>query len=134
MTCGGNYGYKHGAESMILSACVESMILSVHAESIILSAPPTESMILSARIESIILSAHYAESMILSAPFGRVIMLTLAATKKTISDTDNCRFMTLVNSASMALLIGLPPKGAKFCLKHIVSGASMLTCSIDAVF
>jgi hypothetical protein len=23
--------------------------------------------------------------------------------------------MTLVNSASMALLIGLPPKGAKFC-------------------
>jgi hypothetical protein len=50
---------------------------------------------------------------ILSALFGRVITLTATATKK-IGNTDNCRLTTLVNSASMAVLIGLLPKGAKF--------------------
>ncbi len=105
------------AESMILSAPPdESMILSAHTESIILSAPPTESMILSALAESIILSVHHAESMILSAQFGCDITLTMAAAKKTtIGDTDNCQLMTLVNSASTAPPIGLPPKRAKFC-------------------
>ncbi len=47
------------------------------------------------------------------------IMLTAAqqgATKKTtISDTDDCWLTTLVNSASTAPPIGLPPKGAEFC-------------------
>ncbi len=62
MTFGvGEYHYKDGAESMILSA--------PHAESMILSAPHTESMILSAHAEvhtqSMILSAHN-ESMILT--------------------------------------------------------------------
>ncbi len=47
MTFGGEYGFKDGAESMILSAC---------AESIILSAGGTESMMLSAPSESMILS------------------------------------------------------------------------------
>jgi hypothetical protein len=35
--------------------------------------------------------------------------------KITISNTDNFQITTLVNSASTAPLIGLPPKGAKFC-------------------
>jgi hypothetical protein len=49
-TFGGNYGFKDGVESMILSACTENIILSeLPAESVILSAPPTESMILSVR-------------------------------------------------------------------------------------
>jgi hypothetical protein len=62
------------------------------AESIIFSAGSTESMMLSAcaDTESIILSAPPAENMILSALFGCVIMLTVAATKKTISNTDDC--------------------------------------------
>jgi hypothetical protein len=56
------------------------------------------------------------KSMILSASFGHVITLTVAATKKTtIGDTDNCIFMTLVNSISMAPPIGLLLKGVKFC-------------------
>jgi hypothetical protein len=90
-----------GAESMMLSASTESMdTLSADAES----------------AESIILSAPPAESMILSAIFGHVIMLTAAAMKKTtIGNTDDCRLTTLVNSASTAPPIGLPPKGAKFC-------------------
>ncbi len=85
---------------MKLSAFPESMdTLSAGAES----------------AESIILSAPTAESMILSVLFGSVIMLTAAATKKTtISDTDDHQLTTLVNSASTAPLIGLPPKGAKF--------------------
>jgi hypothetical protein len=42
--------------------------------------------------------------------------ITVAATKETtIGNTDDRRFTTLVNSASTALLIGLPPKGAEFC-------------------
>jgi hypothetical protein len=57
--------------------------------------------------------------MILSAPFDHVITLTVAwraATKKTtISNTDDYRFTILVNSASMAAPIGLPPKMAEFC-------------------
>jgi hypothetical protein len=89
-----------GAKSMMLSARAESMdTLSAGAESIILSAPP-------------------AESMILSALFGHVITLIAAATKKqktTIGNTEDCLLMTLVNSASTALQIGLPLKGAKFC-------------------
>jgi hypothetical protein len=49
---------------------------------------------------------------------------TVAATKKqqsaivsaqTINKYDDCQFETLVNSASMVALIGLPPKIAKFC-------------------
>ncbi len=66
--------------------------------------------------ESIILSADGAERMIVSALSGCVIMLAAAATKTTtIGVTDNHRFMTLVNSASMAQLICLPPKGAESC-------------------
>ncbi len=38
-----------------------------------------------------------------------------AMKKKTIGDTDDRRLTTLVNSASMAPPIGLPPKMAKFC-------------------
>ena len=42
--------------------------------------------------------------------------LTAAATKtKPIGDDDDCRFTIIVNSASMAAPIGLPPKMAKFC-------------------
>jgi hypothetical protein len=85
------------AESMMLSACAESMdTISTGAESIILSAPP-------------------AESMILSALFGCII-LTVAVMKKTaIGDTDDRQLRTLVNSASTAPPIGLPPKMPKFC-------------------
>jgi hypothetical protein len=54
--------------------------------------------------------------MILSVLFGCVITLSAVATKKTtIGNTDNCWLMTLVNSAETVPLIGLPPKGAKFC-------------------
>ncbi len=60
MTFGGDYGFKDGTESMILSA---------RAESIILSASNTE---------SIIPSAHHAESKILAVPFGHVVTLTAA--------------------------------------------------------
>jgi hypothetical protein len=43
-------------------------------------------------------------------------MLTVAATEtKPIGDCDDCRFMIIVNSVSMAAPIGLPPKMAKFC-------------------
>ncbi len=42
--------------------------------------------------------------------------LTAAATKtKPIGDDDDRRFMIIVNSASTAAPIGLPPKMAKFC-------------------
>jgi hypothetical protein len=90
-----------GAESMMLSAFAESMdTLSAGAES----------------AESIILSAPPTESMILSVLFGRVIMLTAAATKKTtIGNTEGCQLTTLVNSASTAAPIGLTPNGAEFC-------------------
>ncbi len=37
----GEYGYKEGTESMILSLHIESMILSVHNESMIFAAPRT---------------------------------------------------------------------------------------------
>jgi hypothetical protein len=99
------------AESIILSmGGAESMMLSACAESIILSAGSAESA------ESSILSAPPAESSILSALFGHVIPLTAAATKNTtIGNTDNHQLTTLVNIASMAVPIGLPPKMAKFC-------------------
>jgi hypothetical protein len=43
--------------------------------------------------------------------------LTAAATKtKPIGDDDDRRFTIIVNSASTAAPIGLPPKMAKFCL------------------
>jgi hypothetical protein len=43
-------------------------------------------------------------------------MLTAAATKtKPISDDDDPRFTIIVNSASTAAPIGLPPKMAEFC-------------------
>jgi hypothetical protein len=58
------------------------------------------------------------KSVILSVPFGCVIMLTVAATKRT-TITDDHQLTDLVNSASTALPIGLPPKGAKFC--HILN-------------
>ncbi len=94
-----------GAETKILSAgSAESMMPSVCAKSMIVSAPPSESMILSVLFDCVITLS--------------TIMLTAArqGKKKTaISDADNCRLTTLVNSASMALLIGLPPKMAKFC-------------------
>jgi hypothetical protein len=45
--------------------------------------------------------------------FGRVV--SVAAKKKTISNTDDRKLTTLVNSTSTALPIGLPPKGDKFC-------------------
>jgi hypothetical protein len=42
--------------------------------------------------------------------------LTAAATKtKPIGNDDNCRFTIIVNSASTAAPIGLPPKMAEFC-------------------
>jgi hypothetical protein len=42
--------------------------------------------------------------------------LTAAATKtKPIGDDEDCRFMIIVNSASTAAPIGLPPKMAEFC-------------------
>ena len=75
--------------------------------------------------------------MILSALFGHVITLTVVATKKsTIGDTDDHQIMTLVNSASAALLIGLLPKGAGFChtLNILLGGALMPPCPIAAVF
>jgi hypothetical protein len=43
------------------------------------------------------------------------MMLTAAAIKKTtMSNCQYCEFTTLVNSASTALPIGLPPKEAEF--------------------
>jgi hypothetical protein len=43
-------------------------------------------------------------------------MLTAAATRtKPIGDCDDRRLMIIVNSISMAALIGLPPKMAEFC-------------------
>ncbi len=64
---GGDYGFKDGTESIIVSAHAESIILSLGgAESMMLS-ERAESMILSARAESIILSAGCAENMMLSA-------------------------------------------------------------------
>jgi hypothetical protein len=43
-------------------------------------------------------------------------MLTAAAKKtKPIGNNDDCRFTIIVNSASTAVPIGLPPKMAKFC-------------------
>ncbi len=42
--------------------------------------------------------------------------LTAAATKtKPIGDDDDCRFTIIVNSASTAAPISLPPKMAEFC-------------------
>jgi hypothetical protein len=90
-----------GAESIMLSAFPESMVaLSAGAESIILSGPPAESTISTL---STVWPCYFA-------------MLTVRAMKKTtISDAYDRRLRTLVNSASTAPLIGLPPKGAKFC-------------------
>jgi hypothetical protein len=95
----------------------ESIILSVgSAECMMLSASPESMDTLSNGAESIILSGPPAESMILSVLFGHVIMLIAVATKKTtIGNTDDHRLTTLVNSASTAPPISLPPKGAKFC-------------------
>ncbi len=97
-----------GADSIILSAGgTESLMLSAHAERM---------DTLSAGTELIILSAPPTESMILSALFGRVIMISAAATKNTIiGNTDGRQLTTLVNSASTAPPIGLLWKGAKFC-------------------
>jgi hypothetical protein len=40
----------------------------------------------------------------------------VAATKtKPIGDDDDCQFMIIINSASTAVPIGLPPKMAEFC-------------------
>ncbi len=45
-----------------------------------------------------------------------ITMLTAAATKtKAIGDDDDCRFTIIINGASTAAQIGLPPKMAKFC-------------------
>jgi hypothetical protein len=69
--------------------------------------------------ESIIVSVPPAESMILSALFYCVITLTCyqqrgrGQKKTTIGDTDDCRLVALVNSASTAPPIGLPLKGAE---------------------
>jgi hypothetical protein len=72
--------------------------------------------LLSAGADSIILSAPPAERMILSALFDHVIVLTAGGYKKTtIGNTDNRQFRTIVNSASTAAPIGLPPKMAEFC-------------------
>ncbi len=110
-----------------LSVCglsgAESIILSVgSAETIILSAGGTESMMLSVCSESMIVSAPPAASMILSACL--IVLLryyhansgAVGGNKRTtISNTDNCRLTTLVNSVSTALPIGLLPKTVKFC-------------------
>jgi hypothetical protein len=120
---------RHDASSArracVFEGCVsrdaESItLLAGSAESIILSAGGAESMMLSACAESMIVSAPPAESMILSAPFDHVtIMLTAArwaaTKKKTIGDTNDCRFTTLVKNASMELPIGLPLKMGEFC-------------------
>ncbi len=47
--------------------------------------------------------------MILSVPL--VVLLR----QTTIGNTDNHQFMTIINSTSTAVPIGLPPKMAKFC-------------------
>ncbi len=63
--------------------------------------------------------------------------LTAAATKtKPIGDDDDCQFTIIVNSASTAAPIGLPPKMAEFLphFQQIVAGASMPPCPIAAVF
>ncbi len=45
-----------------------------------------------------------------------ITTLTAAATKtKPIGDDDDCRFTIIVNSASTAAPIGLPPKMAELC-------------------
>jgi hypothetical protein len=49
---------------------------------------------------------------------------------KPIGDDDDRRFTIIVNSASTAAPIGLPPKMAQ----QIVTGASMPPCPIAAVF
>ncbi len=89
MTFGGDYGYKDGAESMILAEC---------AKSIILLAPQTESMIISAHteahVESMILSVH-AESMILSAH-----AIILSAYASTCVDSINSQHVLRVNTLS----------------------------------
>jgi hypothetical protein len=81
-------------------------------------------MMLSACAESMIISMLPTKSMILSAPYDRVIRYYHANStwrggwqqqKTTIGNTDNCQQTTLVNSASTALPIFLPPKMAKFC-------------------
>jgi hypothetical protein len=83
------------AASMMLSACTESMIVS---------APPAASMILSALFCHVINTTYYHA------------MITVGATTKTtIGNTDDCRLQTLVNSASAAPPIGVPPKMAEFC-------------------
>jgi hypothetical protein len=94
---------------------------AVWAESVILSVGSAESMMLSAGAKCMIVSAPPAESMILTVLFDCVITLKHATSsaagsnkKITIGNTDNCQLTTLVNSASMLPLIGLPPKGAKF--------------------
>jgi hypothetical protein len=71
-----------------------------------------------ANTKSIILSAWPAESMILSALFDRGISHYANSggyENKLIGDYDDCRFTTIVNSASTAAPIGLPLKMAKFC-------------------
>jgi hypothetical protein len=112
-----------------LSVCglrsAESIILSAGgAKTMILLAGGAESMMLSACAESMIVSVPPAECMILSALFDRVITLITRYGNSgagggnkttTIRNTDNHRLTTLVNSASMAAPIGLPPKMAEFC-------------------
>jgi hypothetical protein len=58
------------------------------------------------------------------------------ATNKKIGKTDDRQLMILVNSASTAPPIGLPPIDGRVlpCFQQIVSGASMPPCPIVAVF
>ncbi len=83
--------------------CWEYDALSVHWEHDSLSAAHCEYDTLSA-----VWLCHYATIMLTTARWG-------AIKKTTISDTDDCRLTTWVNSASTAPPIGLPPKMAKFC-------------------
>jgi hypothetical protein len=66
------------------------------------------SIILAGSAESMMFSVGGAESMMFSDKQQRL-------QKTTISNTDKCGLTTLLNSASTALPISLPPKEAKFC-------------------
>ncbi len=86
--------------------CAETIMLSACAESMIALAPPATSMILSAPFDCVItLLSCYGNSGV--AGWGQQ--------KNNIGNTDNHQFMTLVNSASTALPIGLAPKMAECC-------------------
>jgi hypothetical protein len=117
---------RHNALSMhhrrAVPVCFGVAAAGGGAESIILSAGSAESIMLSA----LALRASYTQHRPLSVWYSQRCLAVLLRyanrggfKKKTIGDTDDCRLRTLVNSASTVPLIGLLPKGAKFC--HILN-------------